>query len=152
MRCKPFRHRDTESQHRDTSAYLCVSVTCGEEVFWPICWSAFSDLGRPRQYYLQTASNAPPPMRPFPVRLLTALVFCIVCVAQNDSRVPAEVRYKNGYVNIVGKPAEFTSAMLWGIAIADTHVPGYEQAQVEIQQMRLTCSVDTKDAILNDDS
>ena len=85
------------------------------------------------------------------MRLLTALVFCIVCVAQNNSGVPAEVRYKHGYVNIVGKPAEFTSAMLWGIAIADMRVPGYEQAQVEIQQTRLTCSLDNKDVILNDD-
>jgi len=42
--------------------------------------------------------------------------------------------------------------MLWGIAIADTRVPGYEQAQVEIQQTRLTCSVNGKDIVLNDDS
>ena len=75
-----------------------------------------------------------------------------VCLAQNDSRVPPEVRYKHGYINPVDKPAEFTSAMLWGIAIADTRVPGYEQAQIEIQQTRLTCRVDGKDMVLNDDS
>jgi hypothetical protein len=86
------------------------------------------------------------------VRLFSLLVLCIVCLAQNDSRVPPEVRYKHGYVNIVGKPAEFTSAMLWGIAIADTRVPGHEHAQVEIQQTRLTCRVDGKDVVLNDDS
>jgi hypothetical protein len=42
--------------------------------------------------------------------------------------------------------------MLWGIAIADTRVPGYAQAQVEIQQTRLTCRVGGKDVVLNDDS
>jgi len=42
--------------------------------------------------------------------------------------------------------------MLWGVAIADTRVPGYEQAQIEIQQTRLTCRVDGKDMVLNDDS
>lgn len=86
------------------------------------------------------------------MRLFSLLVLCFVCLAQNDSRVPPEVRYKHGYVNILGKPAEFTSAMLWGIAIADTRVPGYEQAQVEIQQTRLTCRADGKDVVLNDDS
>jgi hypothetical protein len=91
-------------------------------------------------------------VRPFPVRLLTALVFCIVCVAQNNSGVPAEVRYKRSYVNPAGKPPEFTSAMLWGIAIADTRVPGYEQAQVEIQDTQFTCRVDGKNLVLNEDS
>jgi hypothetical protein len=42
--------------------------------------------------------------------------------------------------------------MLWGIAIADTRVPGYEHAKVEIAQTRLTCRVDGKDVVLNDDS
>ena len=42
--------------------------------------------------------------------------------------------------------------MLWGIAIADTRVPGYEHSQVEIQHTQLTCHVDGKDVVLNDDS
>jgi hypothetical protein len=41
--------------------------------------------------------------------------------------------------------------MLWGIAIADTRVPGYEKAQVEISHVQLTCRVDSKDSVLNDD-
>src|SRR5436305_11386870 len=41
--------------------------------------------------------------------------------------------------------------MLWGIAIADTRVPGYEKAQVEVKATRLTCRVDGKDVVLNDD-
>jgi hypothetical protein len=41
--------------------------------------------------------------------------------------------------------------MLWGIAIADTRVPGYEKAQVEIARTQLTCRVDGKDFVLNDD-
>jgi hypothetical protein len=41
--------------------------------------------------------------------------------------------------------------MLWGIAIADIRVPGYERAQVEIAHTQLTCRVDGKDVLLNDD-
>jgi hypothetical protein len=41
--------------------------------------------------------------------------------------------------------------MLWGIAIADTRVPGYEKAQVEISHTKLTCRVDGKDVVLDDD-
>jgi hypothetical protein len=85
------------------------------------------------------------------VRIVSLLVLCIVSLAQNDSRIPPEVRYKHGYVNFAAKPPEFTSAMLWGIAIADARVPGYEQAQVEIQHTQLTCRVDGKDIVLNDD-
>jgi hypothetical protein len=78
------------------------------------------------------------------------LLVCIPCLAQSDPRVPDEVRYKSGYINSP-KPPDFTSAMLWGIAIADTRVPGYEHAQVEIARTQLTCRVDGKDFILNDD-
>jgi hypothetical protein len=69
----------------------------------------------------------------------TVLLICLLPVARNDPRIPAEVRYKSGYVNRVPKPAEFNSAMLWGIAIADTRVPGHEQAQVEIAGTQLSC-------------
>ena len=72
-------------------------------------------------------------------------------LAQNDPRIPAEVGYKSGYINPVPKPPDFISAMLWGIAIADTRVPGYEHAQVEIARTQLSCRVDGKDVILNDD-
>jgi hypothetical protein len=71
--------------------------------------------------------------------------------ATNAARIPAEVRFKSGYVNGIGKPADFTSAMLWGIAIADTRVPGFEKARVEIAESQLSCRVDGKEIILNDD-
>lgn len=66
-------------------------------------------------------------------------------------RVPPEVRYKQGYLNVKHKAADFSSVMFWGIAIADTRVPRYEQAQVEIARAQLSCRVDGKDVILNDD-
>ena len=73
-------------------------------------------------------------------------------VISNDPRVPDEVSYKAGYVNPIPPPRDFKSALLWGIAIADTRVPGYESAEVEITSTKLTCRVDGKDVILNDDS
>jgi|HubBroStandDraft_6_1064221.scaffolds.fasta_scaffold07552_8 hypothetical protein len=73
-------------------------------------------------------------------------------VVSNDPRVPDEVSYKAGYVNPVPAPRGFKSAMLWGIAIADTRVPGYESAEIEIASTQLTCRVEGKDVILNDDS
>jgi hypothetical protein len=84
---------------------------------------------------------------------------CIAGSSQTDPRVPDEVRYKSGYINSVPKPAEFNSAMLWGIAIADTRVPGYERAQVEIANTQLSCRVSgenrdenkDEDIHLNDD-
>jgi hypothetical protein len=75
-----------------------------------------------------------------------------VFVVTNDPRVPEEVSYKAGYVNPVPPPDDFKSALLWGIAIADTRIPGHESAQVEIASTQLTCKVDGKDVILNDDS
>jgi len=69
----------------------------------------------------------------------------------NDSRIPDEVSYKAGYVNPTPPASGFKSALLWGIAIADTRVPGHESAQVEIASTQLTCRVDGKDVILNDD-
>jgi len=73
-------------------------------------------------------------------------------VISNDPRVPDEVSYKAGYVNPIPPPRDFKSAMLWGIAIADTRVPGHESAEVQIASTQLTCRVDGKDVILNDDS
>jgi hypothetical protein len=73
-------------------------------------------------------------------------------VISNDPRVPDEVSYKAGYVNQVPPPPEFKSALLWGIAIADTRVPGHELAEVEVASTQLACRVDGKDVILNDDT
>jgi len=42
--------------------------------------------------------------------------------------------------------------MLWGVAIADTRVAEYQHGTVEIAHARLTCRVDGRDIILNDDS
>ena len=86
------------------------------------------------------------------MRICFLFVFCSVCVAQTDSRIPPEVRYKAGYVNPAPKPTDFTSIMLWGIAIADTRVPGYEQAKVEIGHTNLTCRVNGKNVVMNDDA
>ena len=69
----------------------------------------------------------------------------------NDPRIPEEVSYKAGYVNPVPPPPDFNSALLWGIAIADTRVPGYESAQVEIASTQLTCRINGEDVILNQD-
>jgi hypothetical protein len=80
-----------------------------------------------------------------------AALLCSFVSPQCDSRVPPEVRYKSGYINPAPKPPDFTSAMLWGIAIADTRVPGYENATVEIARTQLTCRVDGRDFVLNDD-
>jgi hypothetical protein len=84
-------------------------------------------------------------------RVLMLLTAPFLSLAQNDSRIPAEVRHKSGYINSAPKPPHFTSAMLWGVAIADTRVPGYEKAQVEISHTQLRCRVNGKDVVLNDD-
>ncbi len=72
-------------------------------------------------------------------------------VVANDPRIPDEASYKAGYVNPTAPPREFKSAMLWGIAIADTRVPGYESAQVEIALAQLSCRVDGREFVLNSD-
>src|SRR5207302_2571729 len=41
--------------------------------------------------------------------------------------------------------------MLWGIAVANTYVHGYEKAEIEISHTKLTCWIDGKDVVLNDD-
>ena len=73
-------------------------------------------------------------------------------VVTNDPRIPDEVSYKAGYVNPMRAPADFNSARLWGIAIADTRVPGHASAQVEVAWTRLTCQIDGREVVLNDDS
>src|SRR5436309_15022285 len=85
------------------------------------------------------------------VRVLLLFVISAACVSQSDTGIPPEVKFKSGYVSPIPKPANFTSAMLWGIAIADTRVPGFEKAQVEIAETRLSCRVDGRDVVLNDD-
>jgi hypothetical protein len=67
------------------------------------------------------------------------------------SLVPGEVKYATGYVNPVPRPPGFKSALLWGIAIADTRVPGYESAIIAIASTQLSCRIDQKEVILNDD-
>ena len=51
-------------------------------------------------------------------------------VVSNDPRIPDEVSYKAGYVNPTPPAANFGSARLWGIAIADARAPGQASAQV----------------------
>lgn len=96
------------------------------------------------------------------LRRAASFIVCIVGWAQcahsqatrvtTFSAVPSEVKYPPGYVNSVGRPPDFASAMLWGIAIADTRVPGYEAAVVKIASTQLSCVVDGKTVILNDDA
>lgn len=85
------------------------------------------------------------------MRVLLLLLISAACLPQIDSRVPAEVKCKSGFVNPVPKPTEFVSAMLWGIAIVDTRVPGSKKAQVEIAETRLACRVDGREVVQNDD-
>jgi hypothetical protein len=85
------------------------------------------------------------------VRHAIVFLLCGFSVAQTGSSIPSEVLHKTGYINPVPKPTDFSSAMLWGIAIADTRVPGYRKSKVEISQAQLTCRVDGRDFALNDD-
>jgi hypothetical protein len=59
--------------------------------------------------------------------------------------LPDEVLHKAGYVNSAGRPAVFHAVMLWGIAIADTRVEGYESAKVEIASLELSCRAEGRD-------
>jgi hypothetical protein len=83
--------------------------------------------------------------------VLAALLFSTPLLGQPDARIPPEVRYKSGYINPVPKPQEFTSAMLWGIAIVDTRVRNYKNATVEIAHSQLICRAAGHDLVLNDD-
>jgi IPT/TIG domain len=49
----------------------------------------------------------------------------------NDPRIPKEVSYKAGYVNAIPRRSDFSSARLWGIAIAATRVHGHEAAHLD---------------------
>jgi IPT/TIG domain len=71
-------------------------------------------------------------------------------VIANDPRVPDEASYKAGYVNAVAPPRDFKSALLGGIAIVVTRVPGHESAEMEIASTQRICRVDGKGVILND--
>jgi hypothetical protein len=73
-------------------------------------------------------------------------------VVSNDPRVPDEVSYKSAYINSVPPPPDFHSALLWGIAIADTRVADYQSARVEIAWTQLSCRVGGRDVVLNDDA
>jgi hypothetical protein len=70
----------------------------------------------------------------------------------SDPRIPEEVSYKAGYVNSIPAPPGFSSVELWGIAIADTRVSGYESATVEVGQTQLSCRADGREVVLNDDA
>lgn len=70
----------------------------------------------------------------------------------NDPRIPGEVSYKAGYINSVPRPAGFTSARLWGIAIADVRVAQFESAQVEVAWTKFTCRLNGEEIVLNDDA
>src|SRR6266568_7447717 len=83
---------------------------------------------------------------------MPVLFICALSLAQSGADVPPEVRFKSAYINPSPKPANFTSAMLWGIAIADTRVPGYKNATVEIAHTQLACRVDGRRIELNDDA
>ena len=76
----------------------------------------------------------------------------VAFVVRNDPRIPSDVGWKGGYVNAIPPPWPFHSVLLWGIAIADTRVPGYQSANVEIASVHLSCRVDGKDIPLNADS
>jgi len=81
-------------------------------------------------------------------RAASPFVFAIF----NDSRIPDEVGFKAGYINVVAPWFEPRSAMLWGIAIADTRVAGYESAEVEVASTQLSCRFEGRDVVLNDDN
>jgi len=87
--------------------------------------------------------------------VMAVLLGCAVAQVARDGRlaslIPDEVKYKKGFVNPGGRPEGFNSAMLWGIAIADTRVSGYEQAQVEVGSARLSCHINEHEVVLNDD-
>jgi hypothetical protein len=79
------------------------------------------------------------------------LLLCALAASQFGADVPPEVRFKSGYINSRPKPPTSTSAMLWGIAIADTRIAGYEKARVEIARTQLLCRINNQDVMLNDD-
>jgi len=97
-----------------------------------------------------------------PHRAVASLVAVITSTARapspfpfaviNDPRIPEEVSYKTGYINPEPAPPGFSSVMLWGIAIADMRVPGYESATVEIARTQLSCQTDGREFVLIDEA
>jgi IPT/TIG domain len=96
-----------------------------------------------------------------PHRTLTSLITVITpraravspfpFVVSSDPRVPDEASYKAGYVNSTLAPEGFSSVLLWGIAIADTRVPGSASATVEVAWTQLSCRADGREVVLNED-
>lgn len=80
-------------------------------------------------------------------RVTSPFAFAVV----NDPRIPEEVSYKAGYANPEPAPPGFTSVMLWGIALADTRVAGFESAKVEVARVQLSCQIDGREIVLIDD-
>ncbi|MDP9159010.1 MAG: hypothetical protein M3O09_02110 [Acidobacteriota bacterium] len=83
-----------------------------------------------------------------------ALASCSLLTGQttaDDPRIPAEVRHKTGYINPVSPLKIFESALLWGIAIADTRASDFRNAEVSVAWTQLSCLVAGKTVILNDD-
>jgi len=72
-------------------------------------------------------------------------------VVMNDPRVPDDAGWKAGYVNPRPPKWEFHSVLLWGIAIADTRNRDYPSSQVEVAWTQLSCRVNGKEFVLNDD-
>jgi hypothetical protein len=95
------------------------------------------------------------PLRLSALALGLIFVFSAAAGDDSESRIPDEVRYKSGYVNPVPRSPDFTSAMLWGIVIADTRVAGYQNARIEISETRLSCRTNVdgfnKEITLNHD-
>ena len=96
------------------------------------------------------------PSCPFLARFQSLWIFAVLtlCLATDqaiDGRIPSEVLHKVAYVNPTPPPLYFNSALLWGIAIADIRVPGFENADVKVAWTQLSCSSSSKTVILNDD-
>jgi hypothetical protein len=68
-----------------------------------------------------------------------------------DPRIPDEAKFRAGYVNSEPRPPNFSSVLLWGIAIADARAVGHEVATVEISWTQLSCRTDGRDFVLNED-
>jgi hypothetical protein len=87
-----------------------------------------------------------------PLGLVMFVAGSFVEAQKEAPRIPPEVRFKTGYMNPYGRPADFHSVMLWGIAIADTRVSGHESATVEVASVQLSCRADGQDVVLINDS
>ena len=96
-----------------------------------------------------------------PHRVSTAIITVITPQGQSSGASPfvvVERSAHSGRGELQGwicepdpRPVGFGSARLWGIAIADTREPGTASAQVEVAWTRLSCRVDGREVVLNDD-